>query len=64
MDFADIKNKTISELQTLLSEWREDLRALRFKAHSRELKQIEKLHELKKMIAQTTSVLADKLKAK
>jgi len=64
MDFTDIKNKTISELQTLLSDWREDLRVLRFKAHGRELKQINKLYELKKYIAQTTSILAEKLKAK
>lgn len=62
MDFADIKNKTVKELRDLIASGREDLRGLRFKAHSRQLKQIKQLSETKKMVARATMVLAQKLK--
>jgi len=64
MDFADIKSKSVKELQNLLATWREDLRALRFKAHGRELKQVNKIGELKTQIAQSIAILAEKIKAK
>ncbi len=62
IDFADIKNKSIKELHELIANSREDLRNLRFKAHSRQLKQVKQLGEMKNIIAQAKMILAQKLK--
>ncbi len=62
MDFADIKNKSIKELRELIDITREELRGLRFKAHSRQLKQVKQLTAAKQIVARAQMVLAQKLK--
>ncbi len=59
MEFADIKNKTAVELKQLLADKREELRHLRFQAHSRQLKQVKQLAIVKKTIARILMVLKE-----
>ncbi|MFA7654209.1 MAG: 50S ribosomal protein L29 [Candidatus Magasanikbacteria bacterium] len=62
MDFTDIKNKSVEELKQLVADKREELRHLRFQAHSRELKQVGQLAIVKKTIARALMVLNEKNK--
>lgn len=57
MDFVDLKNKSKEELAELLSEKKEELRVLRFKASGHQLKQIHLMNTLKKEIAQISTLL-------
>ncbi len=58
MSWEDFKNKNKQELSELLSEKRNELRALQFQAHSRQLKQVGAISSLKKDIARISMLLA------
>lgn len=60
MDFADIKNKSAAELKELIAEWKAELRELRFKAAGRSLKQVNKMIEIRRMVARAMTVLREK----
>ncbi|PIT88455.1 MAG: 50S ribosomal protein L29 [Candidatus Magasanikbacteria bacterium CG10_big_fil_rev_8_21_14_0_10_36_32] len=57
MDFSEIKNKSKKELQALLTEQKNELRQLRFKIQSQQLKQVNKIKIVKKIIARINTVL-------
>ena len=59
MEFAEIKTKSEAELKQLLVNKREELRHLRFQAHSRQLKQVKQLSIVKKTIARILMVLKE-----
>ena len=58
MSWEDLKNKNEKELVELLSENRNELRSLEFQAHSRQLKQVNKINLVKKTIARISMLLA------
>ena len=60
MDFAELKNKNVKDLQELLAEKRDELRELKFKVSERQLKDVRNLREVKKVIAQTLTLLNQK----
>lgn len=62
MDYIDIKNKPVKDLQELLSEKREELREFYFKASERQLKNIRDIREAKKTIARILTILKIKHK--
>lgn len=55
--FAELKKKTEAELTEQLAEAREKLRELRFKASTRELKNIREIRNVKKEIAQILTII-------
>lgn len=57
MDFADLKDKPRQELQEMLQEKNNELRALRFKASERRLSQVHLLNNVRRQIAQISFVL-------
>lgn len=56
-EFEELKQKTAEELKTLLEEGRDGLISLRFKAHSRELKDWSEISKLKTKVARILTVL-------
>ncbi len=57
MDFKELKTKTISELQNILSDLRDKLRDFRFKDSSKQLKNIREIRKAKKNIAQVLTLI-------
>lgn len=57
MKFKEFKNKSEKELQKLLSDFREKVRELRFKAASDQLKNVRELREVKRTIARLLFLL-------
>ena len=64
MDFVDIKNKSKDELTEILAAKRDELRALKFKAKSNALKQVHKIAEARKTVAQICMLLGAKQELK
>lgn len=62
MEFADLKGKTTGELNEILAEQQNAAREFRFKISGGQLKQPEKLREVKKTIARIRTVLNSKKK--
>ena len=62
-EFEELKQKTAEELKTLLEEGRDELLKLRFKAHSRELKNWAEITKLKTKVARILTVLKNIKKA-
>lgn len=60
MDFAELKNKSVKELQELLSDLGAQARGLRFRALSRELKQVHQVNVVRKTIARIKTLLKKK----
>lgn len=60
MKVKEIKAKTISELNKLLAQQREILRASRFSVSAKQLKDIRVIRKTKKLIAQILTILKDK----
>jgi large subunit ribosomal protein L29 len=60
MEFVDIKQKNVKDLQTLLMEKREELRELRFKVSEKQLKDVRSIREIKKAIAQILTLINQK----
>lgn len=57
MEFKDLKNKDINELQYMLAEQRESLRELRFKDSNKQLKNVREIRKTKKDIAKILTLL-------
>lgn len=57
MDFSELKNKTKKELNELLVEQKNELRQLRFKIQSQQLKQVNKVKIVKKIVARINTLL-------
>ncbi len=60
MDFAELKNKSVKELQEMLSTLGSQARGLRFRALSRELKQVHRVDNVRKTIARIKTLLKQK----
>lgn len=54
--FKELKTKPVAELERMLPELREQLRQLRFKVASKQLKNIREIRQIKQMIAQVLSL--------
>lgn len=57
MEFKELKNKDIKELQNLLIVNREKLRELRFKDSNKQLKNIREIRAVRNLIAQVLTLL-------
>lgn len=57
MKLEELKNKDKSELNSLLTSFREKLRELRFKDSNKQLKNIKEIRGLRKTIAQVLTLL-------
>jgi len=57
MEFQELKNKNLAELNTSLDENREKLRELRFKDSSRQLKKVREIRMTKKTIAKILTAI-------
>jgi ribosomal protein L29 len=58
--FSDVKPKTVSELQTLLAEGREELRIARFAARQNGLKKVRNIRALRQRVAHILTALNTK----
>ncbi len=59
MEYTDIKNKSEKELHDILAEKRVALRALRFKSHDQQLKDVRDIRETRKIIARILTALKE-----
>jgi large subunit ribosomal protein L29 len=57
MQIKELRNKPIAELQNLLAEKREALRAMRFKVSQRQLKKVREIKLVKKDIARILTLI-------
>lgn len=57
MQIKELRNKSIAELQNLLTEKREALRAMRFKVSQRQLKKVHEIKLAKKEIARILTLI-------
>ncbi len=57
MDFKELKTKSISELHSILAEWRDKLRELRFKDSNKQLKNIREIRAIKRNIARVLTLI-------
>ncbi|MCX6781513.1 MAG: 50S ribosomal protein L29 [Candidatus Magasanikbacteria bacterium] len=57
MDYQEIKTKNVNEIKGLILEKSEELRDLRFKLQSQQLKAMHKMQDTKKMIARLQTAL-------
>lgn len=62
MELADLKNKNVKDLNELLSEQRDLLRELRFKASENQLKNVRLIRKARLLIAQILTLLTQKSK--
>jgi ribosomal protein L29 len=62
MELADLKNKNEKDLNELLSEQRDLLRELRFKASENQLKNVRLIRKARLLIAQILTLLTQKSK--
>ncbi len=61
MKIKELKLKSDNELKTLLAESREKLREMRFKVAQRQLKKVNEIKTIKKLIAQILTILKEKV---
>lgn len=59
---AELRQKSIKELEELISQWKADLFALRFQKTTGELKETHKFKKLKISIARALTVIEEKQK--
>ena len=57
MDYQEIKTKNAAEIKGLIRETNEELRGLRFKLQSQQLKAMHKIRDAKKTIARLNTAL-------
>jgi large subunit ribosomal protein L29 len=57
MDFDEIKNKSVTELNEILDAKKEELRELRFRLQHQQLKQTQKFKEARRAIAKIKTLL-------
>jgi len=60
MEFKELSEKNDSELKKLLENNQEKVRELRFKDSNKQLKNVREIRSVKKMIAQTLTLLNKK----
>ncbi len=60
MDIKELKQKSVAELQTILNDYREKIRDLRFKIASKQIKNIREIREAKKTVARILMLLSGK----
>ena len=60
MDYKELKNKSLKELNELLSEKQEELRELQFKVRENQLKDVRAIRKAKKSIAQISTAISKK----
>ncbi|MCF6276809.1 MAG: 50S ribosomal protein L29 [Candidatus Magasanikbacteria bacterium] len=61
MKFEDLKNKSEKQLHELLSQKRNELRALRFQASENQLSKVRDIRETRKVIARILTFLNKKV---
>ena len=57
MDFKELRQKSVPELQRLLAAWREQLRDKRFRVAQGQHKDVREIRELKRDIARVLTQL-------
>ena len=62
MEFKELKKKETKDLHRILNESREKLRDLRFKDANKQLKNVREIRKIKNIIAQTLTLLNNKIK--
>jgi len=62
MELKELRKKSISELNKIIAQQREKLRASRFSVSAKQLKNIRTVREIKKSIAQILTVMNKKRK--
>jgi ribosomal protein L29 len=62
MDYDEIKNLGVAELEELLVKQAGELRELRFKINNQQLKTVHKISEIRKTIARIKTLLKTKTK--
>lgn len=62
MDFEDLKNKSVKELQELLAEKRHELRELKFKVGEKQLKNMHTIKAARRTIARILTLLKSREK--
>ena len=60
MDFTDLKNKSVKELEELLAEKRHELRELKFKVGEKQLKNVHSIHLAKLTVARILTLLKNR----
>lgn len=60
MKFADFREKNEKELQDMLKEQSDMLRAMNFKVHDAQLKEVRKIRQTRKTIAKILTALNQK----
>lgn len=63
MDFKELKNKSENELHRLLAELRNQIRELRFKDASKQLKDVREIREKRVTVANILTLLNSKKSA-
>lgn len=63
MEMQDLQKKTVAQLQQLLAEKREELRALRFAVANMQNKDVRSIRKTRKEIARVSSALREAQKA-
>ncbi len=58
MKAQELRNKSIQELQTLLTQKREDLRNMNFKVAQRQLKKVSTIRDVKRDIARILTIIS------
>ncbi|OGH69431.1 MAG: 50S ribosomal protein L29 [Candidatus Magasanikbacteria bacterium RIFCSPHIGHO2_01_FULL_47_8] len=58
MEFSELKNKNLKELNELLNETRSELFDYQLKARNKQLKQFHKIPELRKTVARITMLVS------
>lgn len=60
MDLETLKKMPIKDLQSMLTQKKEELMQMRFKADQRQLKHVRQIRNIKQNIAQILTVISDK----
>lgn len=60
MEFKELKNKSENELHRLLADVRNEIRELRFKDASKQLKDVREIREKRTVVAQVLTLLNSK----
>lgn len=60
MELQELRKKTVEELNTLRTEWVQQLERYRFQVANLQLKEVRKIRALRKQIARVLTVLQEK----
>lgn len=62
METKELQGKSVTELQVLIKDWREEVRRMRFEAASGSLRLVHKIDQAKKNIARAMTILKQQAK--